>query len=263
VIKVKNLTKEFATREGKLTALENVSFTVAKGEIFGVMGLSGAGKSTLIRCLNYLERPTKGEVWVNGKNLADLDSRQLAQARQGIGMIFQHFNLLQLRTVAQNVAFPLEIVGTPPAENKKRVNELLELVGLADKATAYPHQLSGGQKQRVGIARALATRPSLLLSDEATSALDPETTHSILELLKQINRSLGVTIVLITHELSVIQSICDRVAVLEHGHLVEIGAVSDVFSRPRAAATRRLINMSGLLTPTWEPQTTVAGAGVV
>lgn len=249
MVEVKNLTKVYITPAGTVTALDNVSFTVAKGEIFGVMGLSGAGKSTLIRCLNFLERPTSGEVWVEGKNLATLDRRGLARARQGIGMIFQHFNLLKLRTVAQNVAFPLEVVHTPREEIQSRVRELLELVGLSDKAHYYPHQLSGGQKQRVGIARALACHPRLLLSDEATSALDPETTQSILALLKEINRSLGVTIILITHELGVIRQVCDRVAVLERGRLVELGAVPDVFGRPRAPATRRLLTMSGLVLP--------------
>ncbi|MDK2785039.1 MAG: D-methionine transport system ATP-binding protein [Bacillota bacterium] len=246
MVEVKHLTKVYTTPAGKVTALADVSFSVERGEIFGVMGLSGAGKSTLIRCLNFLERPTSGEVWIEGKNLATLDRRELARARQGIGMIFQHFNLLKLRTVAQNVAFPLEIVGERPEAIRARVRELLDLVGLADKANAYPHQLSGGQKQRVGIARALACRPRLLLSDEATSALDPETTQSILALLKEINRSLGVTIILITHELAVIRAVCDRVAVLEGGRLVEVGPVAEVFSRPRALATRRLIAISGL-----------------
>lgn len=261
MVEVKHLTKVYGTGAARVTALTDVSFRVEPGEIFGVMGLSGAGKSTLIRCLNFLERPTSGEVWVGGRNLATLDRRELARARQGIGMIFQHFNLLKLRTVAQNVAFPLEIVHTEPAALKARVKELLELVGLADKAAFYPHQLSGGQKQRVGIARALACRPQLLLSDEATSALDPETTQSILALLKEINTTLGVTIVLITHELAVIQAVCDRVAVLEQGRLVEEGPVREVFSRPRAAATRRLLSISGLLPAT--RVTLAPAAGVV
>ncbi|NLG87304.1 MAG: ATP-binding cassette domain-containing protein [Firmicutes bacterium] len=247
MVEVKNLCKKFVTPMGIVTALHNVSFTVAEGEVFGIMGASGAGKSTLVRCLNYLERPTSGEVYIDGQNLAELNSRQLALTRQQIGMIFQHFNLLKLRTVAQNIAFPLEIAGTPKKEIQQRVNELLDMVGLTDKAQSYPHQLSGGQKQRVGIARALACRPRLLLSDESTSALDPETTQSILALLKEINLSLGVTIILITHELAVIRQICDRVAVLENGQLVETGSVADVFNRPHAAATQRLITTSGLV----------------
>ena len=201
----------------------------------------------MVRCLNYLERPTAGQVQIDGQDLGQLSPQQLAQARQQIGMIFQHFNLLKLRTVAQNIAFPLEIARVPGAEIKQRVDELLAMVGLTDKAQAYPHQLSGGQKQRVGIARALACRPRLLLSDEATSALDPETTQSILALLKQINRNLGVTIILITHELAVIHQVCDRVGVLDEGRLVEMGSVTDVFSQPHASATRRLITTSGLV----------------
>lgn len=246
MVEVKNLCKKFVTPMGTVTALQNVSFTVDEGEVFGIMGASGAGKSTLVRCLNYLERPTSGEVRIAGQNLAELNPRQLALSRQQIGMIFQHFNLLKLRTVAQNIAFPLEIAGVPKEEILKRVDELLGMVGLTDKAKSYPHQLSGGQKQRVGIARALACRPRLLLSDESTSALDPETTQSILALLKKINLSLGVTIILITHELAVIRQVCDRVAVLEDGQLVETGTVTDVFSEPHAAATRRLITTSGL-----------------
>lgn len=250
MVEVKNLGKEFVTPNGKITALQNISFAVAKGEVFGIMGASGAGKSTLVRCLNYLERPTTGQVRIAGQNLAELSPRQLALVRQQIGMIFQHFNLLKLRTVAQNIAFPLEIAGVPKEETQQRVDELLDIVGLTDKTQAYPHQLSGGQKQRVGIARALACRPRLLLSDEATSALDPETTQSILTLLKKINRNLGVTIILITHELPVIRQVCDRVGVLEQGRLVEMGSVTDVFNQPHAAATRRLITTSGLVPPT-------------
>ncbi|HHT71473.1 MAG TPA: ATP-binding cassette domain-containing protein [Firmicutes bacterium] len=247
MVEVKNLCKEFVTPMGTVTALQNISFAVAEGEVFGIMGASGAGKSTLVRCLNYLERPTAGQVQIDGQDLGQLSPQQLAQARQQIGMIFQHFNLLKLRTVAQNIAFPLEIARVPGAEIKQRVDELLAMVGLTDKAQAYPHQLSGGQKQRVGIARALACRPRLLLSDEATSALDPETTQSILALLKQINRNLGVTIILITHELAVIHQVCDRVGVLDEGRLVEMGSVTDVFSQPHASATRRLITTSGLV----------------
>ncbi|NLJ34405.1 MAG: ATP-binding cassette domain-containing protein [Firmicutes bacterium] len=244
MIEVKNLGKDFITPQGKLTALRNISFTVTKGEVFGIMGPSGAGKSTLVRCLNFLERPTSGTVRVAGQDLATLNPRELARARQQIGMIFQHFNLLKLKTVAQNIAFPLEIAQWPREDIKKRVAELLDIVGLTDKARAYPHQLSGGQKQRVGIARALACRPRLLLSDEATSALDTETTQSILELLQHINRDLGVTIVIISHELAVIQQISHRVAVLSEGKLVEIGPAADIFTRPHATATKRLITMN-------------------
>lgn len=246
MVEVKNLCKEFVTPMGTVTALQNVSFAVDEGEVFGIMGASGAGKSTLVRCLNYLERPSSGTVCISGRNLAELSPRQLALTRQQIGMIFQHFNLLKLRTVAQNIAFPLEIARLPREDIKERVDELLGIVGLTDKAQAYPHQLSGGQKQRVGIARALACRPRLLLSDESTSALDPETTQSILTLLKEINHNLRVTIILITHELPVIRQVCDRVAVLEDGQLVETGTVTDVFTKPNAAATRRLITTSGL-----------------
>jgi D-methionine transport system ATP-binding protein len=253
MVEVTNLSKEFVTPMEKVTALQNISFTVNEGEVFGIMGASGAGKSTLVRCLNYLERPTTGTVRIAGRNLAELNPKELALTRQQIGMIFQHFNLLKLRTVAQNIAFPLEIAGKPKADIKKRVDELLNIVGLTEKAQVYPHQLSGGQKQRVGIARALACRPRLLLSDEATSALDPETTQSILALLKDINRNLGVTIVLITHELAVIKQVCDRVAVLEDGRLVEMGTVNDVFTQPHASATKRLITTS-TLAPTTRPK---------
>ena len=249
MIKVKNLGKEFTTPQGKLTALQNISFTVVEGEVFGIMGPSGAGKSTLVRCLNYLERPTTGTIQVAGRDLATLNPRELARARQQMGMIFQHFNLLKLRTVAQNIAFPLEIARWPREKIKDRVEELLNIVGLTDKAQAYPHQLSGGQKQRVGIARALACRPRLLLSDEATSALDTETTQSILGLLQHINRNLGVTIVIISHELAVIKQMAHRVAVLSEGQLVEMGTAAQVFTRPHAAATKRLLTTDTLAPP--------------
>ncbi|WP_257459221.1 methionine ABC transporter ATP-binding protein [Archangium lipolyticum] len=215
-----------------VAALRNVSLRVAPGEVYGVLGQSGAGKSTLIRCVNLLERPTSGQVWVDGRDMMALDPRELRQARQGIGMIFQHFNLFSSQTVAGNVAYPLEVAGWERARIRERVGELLELVGLSDKARAYPAQLSGGQKQRVGIARALAPRPRLLLSDEATSALDPETTRSVLELLRNINRQLGLTILLITHQMQVVKDICDSVAVLERGQLVEQGKVLELLVRP-------------------------------
>lgn len=216
----------------EVTALRNVSLRVEYGEIFGVLGQSGAGKSTLIRCVNLLERPTAGEVRVDGRDMLSLSPRELREARQGIGMIFQHFNLFSSQTVAENVAWPLEVAGRPREYIRERVAELLALVGLSDKSSAYPAQLSGGQKQRVGIARALAPRPRILLSDEATSALDPETTRSVLELLKDINRQLGLTVLLITHQMDVVKAICDSVAVLERGLLVEQGKVVDLLARP-------------------------------
>ncbi len=229
VIELRNLTKTY--HQG-VTALRDVSITVAPGEIYGVLGQSGAGKSTLIRCVNLLERPTTGQVLVDGKDMLSLTDADLRQERQKIGMIFQHFNLLGSRTVAGNVAFPLEVAGWAPDRIRQRVTELLDLVGLADKAGSYPRQLSGGQKQRVGIARALASGPKILLSDEATSALDPETTRSVLSLLKEINRKLNLTILLITHQMDVVKEICDSVAILEQGQLVEHGKVVDLISRP-------------------------------
>lgn len=220
-------------QEGReVAALQGVSLRVAPGEVFGVLGQSGAGKSTLIRCVNLLERPTSGEVRVEGRDMVALKPHELRQARQGIGMIFQHFNLFSSQTVAGNVAYPLEVAGWPRPRIQERVAELLQLVGLSDRAHAYPAQLSGGQKQRVGIARALAPRPKLLLSDEATSALDPETTRSVLGLLRDINRQLGLTILLITHQMDVVKDICDSVAVLERGRLVEQGKVIDLVTRP-------------------------------
>lgn len=241
LVEVEHLTKRFRQGRREIVALDDVSFAVYPGEIFGVMGLSGAGKSTLIRCINLLERPDAGRVTVAGQEMTRLTGRSLMQARRRIGMIFQHFALLSSRTVAGNVAFPLEIAGFPRPEIRRRVDELLELVGLSDRAAAYPSQLSGGQKQRVGIARALAPEPVLLLSDEATSALDPETTLSVLHLLQEINRRMGLTILMITHEMHVIREICHRVAVIDQGRLVEIGPVAQVFSRPQSEAGQRLL----------------------
>lgn len=241
LVEVEHLTKRFRQGRREIVALDDVSFAVYPGEIFGVMGLSGAGKSTLIRCINLLERPDAGRVTVAGQEMTRLTGRSLMQARRRIGMIFQHFALLSSRTVAGNVAFPLEIAGFPRPEIRRRVDELLELVGLSDRAAAYPSQLSGGQKQRVGIARALAPEPVLLLSDEATSALDPETTLSVLRLLQEINRRMGLTILMITHEMHVIREICHRVAVIDQGRLVEIGPVAQVFSRPQSEAGQRLL----------------------
>lgn len=241
MIELKHLGKIYSSASGSVEALKEVNLTISDGEIFGIIGLSGAGKSTLVRCINLLERPTSGEVWVDGQNLMELDRKQLLALRRQIGMIFQGFNLLEQRTVLRNVCFPLEIAGTPKAEAKQRAQELLQIVGLADKAKSYPSQLSGGQKQRVAIARALATNPRYLLCDEATSALDPNTTRSILELLRQINQTLGVTIIVITHEMKVIDQICDRVAVIDQSRIAEEGRVAEVFTSPKSAIARELV----------------------
>jgi D-methionine transport system ATP-binding protein len=251
VIRVENVNKTYPSRQQVAPALTDVNLSVARGEIFGVIGRSGAGKSTLIRTLNLLERPSSGQVWVDGQELTALAPAELPAVRQRIGMVFQHFNLLNSKTVAQNIAFPLKLAGGLSKQAiATRVNELLELVGLTQQGDRYPSQLSGGQKQRVGIARALANRPSVLLSDEATSALDPETTLSILNLLQDINRKLGLTIVLITHEMSVIRTLCDRVAVMEYGRVVESGAVTEVFLHPQHAVTRSLLSESGIQSAT-------------
>ncbi|MBB4273504.1 D-methionine transport system ATP-binding protein [Rhizobium mongolense] len=228
-------------RFGTTPALDGISLSIEKGEIFGIIGRSGAGKSTLIRCLNGLERADRGEIHIEGRNITGLGERNLQPLRRRIGMIFQHFNLLSAKTVEENIALPLKIEGVAKAERLNRARELLDLVGLSDKAKAYPASLSGGQKQRVGIARALAARPALLLSDEATSALDPETTRSILSLLKDINRTLGLTVVLITHEMEVIRTIADRVAVIDAGKVVEEGQVWSVFANPQTAITKSLL----------------------
>ena len=241
IIQIQHLTKTFGSGEGAVTALEDINLDIQSGEIFGIIGLSGAGKSTLVRCINLLERPTSGSVVVNGKEMTSLTERELRQARRSVTMIFQGFNLLMQRTVLQNVCFPMEISGVSKQRQKERALELLELVGLQDKAGAYPAQLSGGQKQRVAIARALATDPKVLLCDEATSALDPTTTASILELLKDLNEKLRVTVVVITHQMSVIEEICSRVAIIADSHIVESGAVSEVFRHPKTSAARQLI----------------------
>jgi D-methionine transport system ATP-binding protein len=229
-------------RFDQTAALDGISFSARRGEIVGIIGRSGAGKSTLIRCLNGLERADSGEIHIDGRDIAGLSERELQPLRRRIGMIFQHFNLLSAKTVEENVALPLKIEGIAKAERLERARELLALVGLSDKARAYPASLSGGQKQRVGIARALAARPSLLLSDEATSALDPETTRSILALLKDINRKLGLTILLVTHEMEVVRGIADRVAVIDAGRIVEEGPVWSVFANPKADITASLLN---------------------
>lgn len=241
MISIENVKKIFSTRNGKVTAVDDINLTIDKGEIFGVIGYSGAGKSTLIRMLNGLETPSSGSVVVADREVSKIRGSELRQARQEIGMIFQHFNLLWSRTVRDNIAFSLEIAGVAKAERLKKVDELIKLVGLEGREDSYPSQLSGGQKQRVGIARALANDPKVLLCDEATSALDPQTTDAILELLVDINKRLGLTIVLITHEMHVIRKICHRVAVMEAGHVVELGPVLDVFKSPEQPITKRFV----------------------
>ncbi|MCO7127305.1 ATP-binding cassette domain-containing protein [Sporolactobacillus shoreicorticis] len=241
MIQLSNVEKTFRTEQGPVRALSDVSLSIQEGEVFGIIGYSGAGKSTLIRMINLLEKPTAGTITIDGRSLTDLDERQLREERRSIGMIFQHFNLLWSRTVAENIAFPLELTKLKKKQRKERISELIRMVGLEGKAAAYPAQLSGGQKQRVGIARALANNPKVLLCDEATSALDPKTTDSILTLLKEINKTLGLTIILITHEMTVIQKICDRVAVLDGGKIVEQGTVASVFSNPRQTITQEFV----------------------
>ena len=245
IIKVENLTKTFTSKSGNVEAVRNVNFEVEKGDIFGIIGLSGAGKSTLVRCLNLLEKPTGGKVIVNGKDLTKLSEKELRKERQNIGIIFQHFNLLMQRNVLGNVCFPMEIAGIKKNEAKKRAYELLKIVGLEDKAAAYPAQLSGGQQQRVAIARVLANNPDILLCDEATSALDPQTTKSILELLKKINREEGITIVIITHSMSVVKEICNNVAVLENGVAVEIEKTEELFKNPKTDIAKKLVYIGG------------------
>lgn len=243
MITLSHIEKTYAGADGAVTALKDVSLTVAKGEIFGVIGLSGAGKSTLARCINLLERPTKGSVIVDGLDMMALSDAELRKARKSIGMIFQHFNLLSSATVYDNVAFPLRLSGMAEDAIRAKVEPLLSLVGLNDKAQQYPSQLSGGQKQRVGIARALASEPKVLLCDEATSALDPQTTKAILELIRDINQKLGLTVVIITHEMQVIKDICDKVAVIEDGVIAEQGPVAEVFLNPRQKITKDFIGV--------------------
>lgn len=241
IIRVENISRTFQAGNGQVEAVKNISFTIEKGEIFGIIGLSGAGKSTLVRCLNLLERPNEGSIFIDGKDMMKLPPAQLRRERQDIGMIFQHFNLLMQRNVIDNICFPLEIAGVSRKDARKRAEELLEIVGLSEKAKAYPAQLSGGQKQRVAIARVLANNPKILLCDEATSALDPQTTKSILRLIKEINRDYGITVIVITHEMAVIQEICSRVAVLDHGSMVEEGTVEELFRAPKTEEAKKLI----------------------
>ncbi|WP_457945630.1 methionine ABC transporter ATP-binding protein [Caproiciproducens sp. LBM24188] len=245
LIEIKSLSKTYKTDQTEVHALNDINLSIEKGDIFGIIGMSGAGKSTLVRCMNMLERPTKGTVFFDGRDLSLLSNAQLREARRSMGMIFQQFNLLMQRTALKNVCFPMEIAGIDKNTAKKRAAELLELVGLADREKAYPSQLSGGQKQRVAIARALATNPKVLLCDEATSALDPSTTRSILALLKDINHRLGITIVIITHEMSVIEEICNRVAIIDESKIAETGLVQDIFSKPQTAAARKFVYPNG------------------
>ena len=241
IIEIRGLRKTFGQGEAAVTALDGIDLSIEKGEIYGIIGLSGAGKSTLVRCMNLLETPTEGTVRVDGQDITTLSPKELRKARQSITMIFQGFNLLMQRSALDNICFPLELSGTPRKEAIARARELLKVVGLEDREGAYPAQLSGGQKQRVAIARALATNPKVLLCDEATSALDPTTTQSILALLQELNRSLGVTVVIITHEMKVVEQICGRVAILAESHVVEEGKVSEVFRHPKTAAARQLL----------------------
>ena len=245
MIELQHVSKTFENAGGRVDALRDVSLTIADGDIYGIIGMSGAGKSTLVRCINMLERPTEGRVIVNGQQLDAMTPAQLRAARREITMIFQRFNLLMQRTCLRNIMFPMELAKVPKDKAEARARELLELVGLPDKAEAYPAQLSGGQKQRIAIARALATDPKVLLCDEATSALDPKTTRQILELIQDINRKLGITVVVITHQMSVVKEICTHVAILDDGEVVEDGMVSTVFSAPKSQAARHLVFPGG------------------
>ena len=241
MIELRNLSKTFPTEEGLFTALDQVNLTIRDGDIYGIIGMSGAGKSTLVRCINLLERPTEGQVLIDGEDLMSLSPAALREKRRKISMIFQQFNLLMQRTCLDNICFPMEIAGVPKAKARQRAKELLEVVGLPDKAEAYPAMLSGGQKQRIAIARALAADPQVLLCDAATSALDPTTTRSILRLIQDINRRLGITVIVITHEMAVVEEICSHVAILDHGHVMETGTVEEVFSNPKTEAGRKLV----------------------
>ena len=245
MIERKHLSKTFQMKDGAVQALRDINLTIPDGMIYGIIGMSGAGKSTLVRCINLLERPTEGQVVIDGTEMQSLTPAQLRQRRQKIAMIFQQFNLLMQRSCLANVCFPMELAGVKKADAEKRARELLQTVGLPDKAGAYPAQLSGGQRQRVAIARALATDPKVLLCDEATSALDPDTTRSILSLIREINQKLGITVVVITHQMSVVEAICDRVAILAGGPVVAEGTVQEIFAKPKTAAARRLVAPGG------------------
>lgn len=242
MIKIESLSKSFYINDSeKVNAVKNISLNIKKGEIFGIIGLSGAGKSTLVRTINRLEEPTSGRIFIDNENITSISKKDLREKRKSIGMIFQHFNLLSSRTVSENIAYPLEISKQDKSFIDKRIDELLDLVGLSDKKDSYPAQLSGGQKQRVAIARAIANSPKILLCDEATSALDPQTTSSILNLLKNIREKLGITIVMITHQMEVIREICDRVAIMENGELIESGSVEEVFSNPKTEIAKNFV----------------------
>ena len=247
MIELRQVSKVFPTADGELRALSDINLTIQDGDVFGIVGMSGAGKSTLVRCINLLERPTQGQVLIDGKDLCALPEKELILQRRSIAMIFQQFNLLMQRTCLRNICFPMEIAGVKRAEAEQRAREYLDIVGLPDKADAYPAQLSGGQKQRIAIARALASDPKILLCDEATSALDPKTTRDILRLVKDINRRLGITVVVITHEMAVVEEICTHVAILDHGVLQETGTVEEIFSNPQTEAGRRLVYPDGVI----------------
>ena len=245
MIEIKHLSKTFQMKDGAVNALKDINLTIPDGSIYGIIGMSGAGKSTLVRCINLLERPTEGSVVINGTAMETLNAAQLRERRRDITMIFQQFNLLMQRSCLKNICFPMELAGVPKEKATARARELLELVGLPDKADAYPAQLSGGQKQRIAIARALATNPKVLLCDEATSALDPNTTHAILQLIQKINREMGITVVIITHQMSVVEDVCSHVAILDNGTVVEQGSVRDIFSNPHSDAAKRLVFPAG------------------
>ena len=261
-LEVHNLCKTFTAKNGSVEALKGVSLSIGKGEIFGVIGLSGAGKSTLVRCMNLLERPDSGDVLLNGESLLKLSKEQLRLRRQKIGMIFQHFNLMPSRTVYENIEMPLKLTSLSAEERREKIRSLLELVELADKSEAYPSQLSGGQKQRVAIARALANDPKVLLCDEATSALDPKTTRSILKLLREVNSRLGITIVVITHQMDVVKFICDRAAVMEHGRVVEEGTILNIFANPKAPVTKGFIDSASNVDDLYDMLEDAEGRGV-
>ena len=246
IISLQNLSKTYSVDQGTFTALKDANLDIYKGDIYGIIGMSGAGKSTLVRCINYLEEPTKGKVYFDGKDLGTLSAVEFRKARQSMSMIFQQFNLLMQRTAEDNVCFPLEIAGMKKKEAREKAKELLAVVGLSDKAKSYPSQLSGGQKQRVAIARALATNPKVLLCDEATSALDPSTTQSILALLKEINQKFGITIVIITHEMKVVEEICSHVAIIADSQIVEVGTVEEVFTHPQSQVGQQLVYPNGM-----------------
>ena len=262
MIELRHIVKRFESKAGTVTAVNDVSLHIEKGEVFGIIGFSGAGKSTLVRCINLLERPTSGEVLIDGADITKLAAKELRGVRQKIGMIFQHFNLMPSRTVYENIEMPLKLTSLSAEERREKIRSLLELVELADKSEAYPSQLSGGQKQRVAIARALANDPKVLLCDEATSALDPKTTRSILKLLREVNSRLGITIVVITHQMDVVKFICDRAAVMEHGRVVEEGTILDIFANPKAPVTKGFIDSASNVDDLYDMLEDAEGRGV-